>query len=402
MNRPEQRDPDSADSYTVAWICALEEEYFCACRMLDEEYGGPEISEDNDDNTYVYGRIAKHYVVISCLPAGRYGTNSAARVARDIVRTFPRLRFALMVGIGGGAPTTRNDIRLGDVVKIITNQLLTGFMLQTIHMCSDEIVTNAIHTRWWSARNHRILHVYYRNIASGNSVLKDATIRDTYANDPELNILCFEMEAAGLINNIPCLIIRGICDYCDSHKNDDWHKYAALTAAAYTRELLLVLRPQRVDTLPPWAERVAQELQQVGQELTSLKNTQETVLTTVEYLDQKIDLRKLEGAMEAGFESFSDRDEVQCLQGTRTELLQQIMEWAVSPSQKSIFWLNGMAGTGKSTISRTVAKLLKDTDHLGATFFFKRGEGDRGNAKKFFPILTKQLTLKISELRSSV
>lgn len=130
-------------------------------------------------------------------------------------------------------------------------------MLQTIHMYSDEIVTNAIHTRWWSARNHRILHVYYRNIASGNSVLKDATIQDTYANNPELNILCFEMEAAGLINNIPCLIIRGICDYCDSHKNDDWHKYAALTAAAYTRELLLVLRPQRVDTLPPWAERVA-------------------------------------------------------------------------------------------------------------------------------------------------
>jgi nucleoside phosphorylase len=84
--------------------------------MLDEEYDGPEISEDNDDNTYVYGRIAKHYVVIGCLPAGRYGTNLAARVARDMVRTFPRLRFALMVGIGGGALTTRNDIRLGDIV----------------------------------------------------------------------------------------------------------------------------------------------------------------------------------------------------------------------------------------------------------------------------------------------
>jgi hypothetical protein len=72
--------------------------------MLDEEFTGPEISEDHDDNTYVYGRIAKHYVVIGCLPAGRYGTNSAARVARDTVRTFPHLRFALMVGIGGGAP----------------------------------------------------------------------------------------------------------------------------------------------------------------------------------------------------------------------------------------------------------------------------------------------------------
>ena len=111
---------------------------------------------------------------------------------------------------------------------------------------------------------------------------------------------------------------------------------------------------------------------------------------------------KLEGAIEAGFESFSDRDEVQCLQGTRTELLQQIMEWAMSPSQKCIFWLKGMAGTGKSTVSRTVARLLKDTNYLGASFFFKRGEGDRGNAKKFFPTLTRQLMLRISELRSGV
>ncbi|KAL4975136.1 hypothetical protein BDW66DRAFT_160755 [Aspergillus desertorum] len=111
-------------------------------------------------------------------------------------------------------------------------------------------------------------------------------------------------------------------------------------------------------------------------------------------------LAKLEGAMEAGFESFSDRDEAQCLQGTRTALLQQIMDWAMLPSQKSIFWLKGMAGTGKSTISRTVARLLKNTNHLGASFFFKRGEGDRGNAKKLFPTLTRQLMLKISDLRS--
>jgi hypothetical protein len=116
MNQHEPPNPDSTESYTIAWICALEEEFFCAGRMLDEEFTGPETSEDKDDNTYIYGRIAKHYVVISCLPAGYYGTNSAARVARDMVRTFPHLRFALMVGIGGGAPTAQSDIRLGDVV----------------------------------------------------------------------------------------------------------------------------------------------------------------------------------------------------------------------------------------------------------------------------------------------
>ncbi|KAF7712143.1 Uncharacterized protein PECH_004203, partial [Penicillium ucsense] len=133
--------------------------------------------------------------------------------------------------------------------------------------------------------------------------------------------------------------------------------------------------------------------------LLSLQVDQTVLMVSV---TQDMDLVKLEGAIEAGFESFSDRDEVQCLQGTRTELLQQIMEWAMSPSQKCIFWLKGMAGTGKSTISRTVARSLTDTNHLGASFFFKRGEGDRGNAKKFFPTLTRQLMLRISELRSGV
>ncbi|CBF80695.1 WD40 repeat domain-containing protein [Aspergillus nidulans FGSC A4] len=117
---------------------------------------------------------------------------------------------------------------------------------------------------------------------------------------------------------------------------------------------------------------------------------------------QDMDFEKLEGVMEAAFESFSDRDEVQCLQGTRTVLLQQIMDWALLPSQKSIFWLKGMAGTGKSTISRTVAESLKNINHLGASFFFKRGEGDRGNAKKFFPTLIRQLILRIPGLRPGV
>ena len=111
-------------------------------------------------------------------------------------------------------------------------------------------------------RNHRIIGVHYGTIASGNSVLNDATVRNAFAKDPEMNILCFEMEAAGLMNNLPCLVIRGICDYCDSHKNDDWHKYAALTAAAYARELLLVLRPQRVDAMSSWAGQVVHELRQ--------------------------------------------------------------------------------------------------------------------------------------------
>ncbi|CAG8119746.1 unnamed protein product [Penicillium salamii] len=100
----------------------------------------------------------------------------------------------------------------------------------------------------------------------------------------------------------------------------------------------------------------------------------------------------------AEFDSFMDRDEVECLAGTRTELLEDIAHWIVSPDGKPIFWLNGMAGTGKSTISRTVARRLKNDNTLGASFFFRLGEGDRGNTRKLFPTLARQLARSVPGL----
>jgi nucleoside phosphorylase len=93
-------------------------------------------------------------------------------------------------------------------------------------------------------RRSRDLKVHYGVIGSGSSVMKDAMKRDELAESE--NILCFEMEVAGLVNHFPCLVIRGICDYSDTHKNDEWHGYAAMMAAAYTKELLRVLQPRKV------------------------------------------------------------------------------------------------------------------------------------------------------------
>ncbi|KAK8097365.1 kinesin light chain [Apiospora sp. TS-2023a] len=84
--------------------------------------------------------------------------------------------------------------------------------------------------------------LFFGTIASGNQVMKDGPTRDRYSQELG-GILCFEMEAAGLMNSFPCLVVRGICDYADAHKNKRWQPYAAATAAAYAKELLSIVPP---------------------------------------------------------------------------------------------------------------------------------------------------------------
>ncbi|KAE8326170.1 hypothetical protein BDV39DRAFT_193890 [Aspergillus sergii] len=134
------------------------------------------------------------------------------------------------------------------------------------------------------------------------------------------------------------------------------------------------------------------------------KKEAEAILT---HLDELIvDIRKMRDAVDmlhlpfakgAFFDSFEDQHEDECLPGTRTELLQQVQGWGRS-SDRCIFWLSGMAGTGKSTIARTVARLFKEDGILGASFFFKRGEGDRGSAANFFSTIVKQLAVHIPQM----
>lgn len=94
-------------------------------------------------------------------------------------------------------------------------------------------------------RRPRCPVIHYGLIASGNQSMKDALRRDELAG--KWKVSCFEMEAAGLMNDFPCLVIRGICDYSDSHKNKVWQGYAALAAAVYTKDLLRQISPNHVE-----------------------------------------------------------------------------------------------------------------------------------------------------------
>lgn len=287
-----------------------------ACELLDEEYGRdriPKAYTQRDKNSYKFGRIHEHNVVIACLPKGCYGTTSAATVAEHMLSSFPAIRFGLMVGIAGGAPSQKHDVRLGDVVvssptpkhggvlqydfgKAMENHefeetgrlppppdvLLTALSnIETQHIRRGHKIKKAVtdmleknenlrvrysppsaesdrlYESSWFGQDREIIRperqlgkspvVHYGLIASANRVMKDRKARNALM--AKHDVLCFEMEAAGLMNNFPCLVIRGICDYSDARKNDDWQGYAAATAAAYARELLEIIPGKEIESI---------------------------------------------------------------------------------------------------------------------------------------------------------
>ncbi|KAK2788362.1 hypothetical protein FQN52_006686 [Onygenales sp. PD_12] len=309
------------DDYQIGWMCAIFSEMAAARSMLDAIH--PDLPNRRDDrNSYLLGNIGPHNIAIACLPAGVYGTTSATSVAIQMRSSFRRIRFCLMVGVGGGAPRPGIDIRLGDVVvsqptpgyggvipydhgKAVTESQLvpTGTLnkppevlliavsrLRATHALEESRIqtfyNEAIerYPRWGEiarypgkdedklfmpeyshtgsetdceqcdgsrvhqrpSRSENQTRIFYGLIASANQIMRNAGKRDKLARD--YGILCFEMEAAGLMDIFPCLIIRGICDYSDSHKNKQWQGYAAMTAAAYAKELLLTIPCHEVES----------------------------------------------------------------------------------------------------------------------------------------------------------
>lgn len=110
--------------------------------------------------------------------------------------------------------------------------------------CSHCDQTKIVH------RKPRDMRVHYGLIASSDQVIKHALTRDKINTRLGGKVLCFETEAAWLVDDSPCLVIREICNYADSHGNDDWQKYAAYIAGAFAKELLLYVPAQEVEQMP--------------------------------------------------------------------------------------------------------------------------------------------------------
>ncbi|KAF5672509.1 ankyrin repeat-containing protein [Fusarium heterosporum] len=302
-----RRQPQLSD-YTIGWVCALPIELAAAQEMLDDEHMELPHDDIEDTNLYTLGRIGHHNVVVVCLPSGQIGNNCAAVIATQMKSRFTSIRFGLMVGIGGGVPSDKADIRLGDIVisqpdsqhggvvqydsgkstpsgfqrtgtlnapPTVLLNVLSKFRANAFRDRNDiekhlsQITKSSTFNRddlepdilFEASYNHvqgencdmcrlqRQIHrkprkdetpqVHFGTLASGNRVMRDGIMRDRVSNELG-GVLCFEMEAAGLMNSFPCLVIRGICDYADSHKNKTWQPYAAATAAACAKEILLM------------------------------------------------------------------------------------------------------------------------------------------------------------------
>jgi deoxyadenosine/deoxycytidine kinase len=140
--------------------------------------------------------------------------------------------------------------------------------------------------------------------------------------------------------------------------------------------------------------------------IKEVHNTGQKTNAAIEIIDsdrrrEKV-LAKLLYAQGSTFDSFDEALNPRCHPETRIDLRRQIKEWAENRQGRSLFWLKGMAGTGKSTISRTVAESFDKEGKLGASFFFKRGEADRGSVTRLFTTVCAQLLAKLPSLITPV
>ena len=308
------------EDYSVGWVCALPVELAAAQEMLDQEYG--EIHDRTSiytlgrigDHNVVLTCLPQMGMTSAAVVAAQMrstftsiqfglivgiggGVPSVDADIRlgDVVVGIPYRQYSGIVQYDFGRATPSGFERIGAlncpptillnaVAKMRANHIRgRGRLVEFAARLNDlpmfarknagpDILFEADYNHIAGAScdqcsNERVVRrpsrsqevmVHYGTIASGNQVIRDATERDRFSSELG-GILCFEMEAAGPINNFPCLVIRGICDYADSHKNNRWQAYAAGTSAACAKEVLSMIPITEVTNLRTADDNIAEQ-----------------------------------------------------------------------------------------------------------------------------------------------
>ncbi|KAK4463184.1 hypothetical protein QBC42DRAFT_250727 [Cladorrhinum samala] len=454
----------SYDAYTVGWVAVLPCE-IDAARLLLENVHQRLPKANNDNNTYILGDVEGHNVVLAFPGLGQMGISAATHVATNMVRTFKKIRFALLVGVAGGAPGAPDqedplkDIRLGDVVvscplggqacviqadfgkqvepfEFIIKSYMNNppsLLLSAVNALSSDhrfgegemmtFIQDSDETArakgikghsfpgWENDQLFKASYshfspkdadcsacdakkveirltrdsdrpaVHYGPIASGNSVVRSSKYRDRMR--AQHGILCFEMEAAGLMNNFPCLVIRGICDYSDDHKNKLWQPYAATTAAAYARDLLRVIEPEEVSGQELASDVLKTEVQGIHQEFREFNRNYKEVeaekkVREAQRQQEKEDEKYL-ATLEALRTDISPKNDMshalmkqkQPHPGTCRWFFGQreFRKWVAQETEHPILWLYGAPGAGKTVLCTAAIQWVKEHKGKHTTVF---------------------------------
>ncbi|KAI3573063.1 hypothetical protein IWW34DRAFT_888169 [Fusarium oxysporum f. sp. albedinis] len=249
-------------------------------------------------------------------------------------------------------------------------------------------------------RKPRDMRVHYGLIASGNQVIKDATFRDRLNRYLGGQVLSVEMEAAGMADNFPCIVIRGICDYADSHKNTDWQEHAAAVAAAFAKELLQYIQPGDVDRERP----VRDILSQVCDVVSTIRDDTTDIRAK---LNKKEDAKILDWLtpLDYGPQQSDNLSRRQPETGNWLLQSEEFLGWLAG--KKQTLFCPGIPGAGKTILTSIVVDFLDskcgNDAEIGITYIYcSSGRQHEQKVDDLVASVLKQLTQCRSSLPESV
>ncbi|KAF5682111.1 ankyrin protein [Fusarium denticulatum] len=258
---------------------------------------------------------------------------------------------------------------------------------ESCHLCDKSMTVK---------RPPRDMVVHYGLIASGDGLIKGATARNKLNKDLGGHVLCIEMEAAGVMNHFPCLVIRGICDYADSHKNKDWQEHAAIMAAAFAKELLQHVQADDIQRERPIKD-IIQDVHSVVSE------TREDVRQIKSMHIESHKAHILNWLTKTDYASEQSKFKTQRQRGTANWFFEaeEFRTWIATCGQT--LFCPGIPGAGKTILASTVIDHIesasKDDLSIGLAYIYCNFQRyDLQNPDELLLILLKQLVAKLPSL----
>ncbi|KAK8065228.1 hypothetical protein PG997_011975 [Apiospora hydei] len=399
----EQLEVIHPEDVTIAIFCALAYESVAVKYTLDEELECPSKTPGRGSYIYSLGRIKEHNIVIA-RPVDMGPVNAAQCAAtvrsdisfeKQVAQQFTNVRLALLVGIGAGIPSDKVDIRLGDVAISVPRDNHPGVVQHDF----GKILISAIGALEEDEMMHkRPIKKILRRLAkedmfarptngdilglilSGGGVIKNPEDRERLRRGYQ-DAICFEMEAAGIMNEIPCL--------------DGWHYYAAATAASYCKAVLLKVPGSEISETTPMKDimnKVTESLHNID--------------TKVEELKQDIGLKNIRSWLSAPDPAANfNKAREQHQEGTGEWLIQDERYSTWKQEQNSFLWLSGIPGCGKTVLSSYVVADLTQNSAISRSllyFYFDFNDEEKQSHDRALRSLITQLYEKRQDLREAV